>query len=544
VSTQDAASRIAFEAAEQRVLGRLRIATPARSPRRRAARVAIAAALFAVTFAARLAIDDPSALIANFYVIPIVIVAVEFGTRGGVLGTGVAMVLVVAWGVINDVDVNALGYSSRGAVLLVAGTMVGRFSDRLRLDIAQRQRTQHDLALYADELERANDRLTLSVQRLEAFSEIAKAVGGETELERVLTLIAARGRAIVGARSVLVCLADGDELVAIGAGAPQRLARGDSLAGEVTTGGVPLRIVASDRRLEHDVLLRGAEAAILVPLVFQGEILGVLVGIDRSDGRPFEPGDEQLLLSVAASAATAVATARSVAAEHLRLSLEAAEHERAHWARELHDETLQGLTGVRMVLGAGLGRDDQAALRRAAEAADAHLDAEIRRLRELITELRPAALDDLGLGPAIESLAHRQAAAGGFALDVGLELGTHAAPRSGELEGAVYRIVQEALSNVVHHAEAAHVTLSVRQGPAAITVAVTDDGCGFEPGASTEGFGLAGMRERALLLGGSFSVDSAAGGPTSVTAAVPLHRGVDLRSLSPASSSAGRPTTS
>ena len=72
----------------------------------------------------------------------------------------------------------------------------------------------------------------------------------------------------------------------------------------------------------------------------------------------FEDEDEQLLMSIAASAATAVATARSVAAARLRLSLEAADQARARWARELHDETLQGLTGVRMVLSAGLARDD------------------------------------------------------------------------------------------------------------------------------------------------------------------------------------------
>ena len=129
-------------------------------------------------------------------------------------------------------------------------------------------------------------------------------------------------------------------------------------------------------------------------------------------------------MSVAASAATAVATARSVAAARLRLSVEAADQARARWARELHDETLQGLTGVRMVLSAGLARDDFDALRRAAETADAHLAEEMRKLRDLIAELRPAALDDLGLGPAIESLAKRQAAIGGFAVELDVELGS------------------------------------------------------------------------------------------------------------------------
>ncbi len=165
----------------------------------------------------------------------------------------------------------------------------------------------------------------------------------------------------------------------------------------------------------------------------------MLAGINGDGERAFDEEDEQLLMSVAASAATAVATARSVAAARLRLSVEAADQARARWARELHDETLQGLTGVRMVLSAGLARDDGAALRRAADTADAHLGEEMRKLRDLIAELRPAALDDLGLGPAIESLAKRQAAIAGFAVDVAVDLESERrlAP---DTETAIYRI--------------------------------------------------------------------------------------------------------
>src|SRR5207253_10937416 len=124
-------------------------------------------------------------------------------------------------------------------------------------------------------------------------------------------------------------------------------------------------------------LARDATAAFRVPLFFRGEPLGVLAGINGPGERAFSEEDEQLLMSVAASAATAVATARSVAAARLRLSVEAADQARARWARELHDETLQGLTGVRMVLSAGLARDDLAALHGAAETADAHLAEEM-----------------------------------------------------------------------------------------------------------------------------------------------------------------------
>ena len=220
--------------------------------------------------------------------------------------------------------------------------------------------------------------------------------------------------------------------------------------------GRPRRAEAAADAAQLEQLAPDATEAILVPLVFRGETLGVLAGINGAGERRFDEEDEQLLMSVAASAATAVATARSVAAARLRLSVEAADQARARWARELHDETLQGLTGVRMVLSAGLARDDTGALRGAAETADSHLGEEMRKLRDLIAELRPAALDDLGLGPAIESLAKRQAAIAGFAVEV--DIGLDSERRlAHDTETAIYRIVQEGLSNAVKHARAGQV---------------------------------------------------------------------------------------
>jgi signal transduction histidine kinase len=492
---------------------------------RRGVVLAAAAALFAVTFAARLAIKDPDALIANFYVVPIALLAIEFGARAGVLGAAMALGLVFAWSAIQTVHVDALGYTARVAALLVTGAIVGRFSERLRADVAERKRAQRNLSLYADQLGAANQQLAQSVERLEAFAEIARAVGGETDLERVLTLILDHGREIVAARSLLICLPEGEQLVAVTYGARAeashpRMDVRDSLAGDVLLGGRPLRVSSEDSPNRLDQLLRGARTALLVPMIFRGETLGVLAGLDRDDGREFADEDEQLLLSVAASAATAVATARSVAAERLRLSIDAAEQARGRWARELHDQTLQGLAGARMVLSAGLARDDPAALRRAAQTADAHIGVEMRSLRDLITELRPAALDDLGLGPAIESLAKRQAAAAGFTVDMDIEFGVSERPR--EVENAIYRIVQEALSNVAKHAGAERARLQVRQLAGRVEVTVQDDGCGFTPEGPSEGFGLIGMRERAQLLGGQLSLTSAEGGPTRVTAVLPL----------------------
>ena len=521
------ARQIELEAAQRRVVERLKATAPTRrSPARRAAIFALAAVLFAMAFAARLAVNDPNALLANFYIVPIAVLAIAFGMRVGVLAAAVAFVLVPAWSVINSVHVDALGYVSRGAAFFVTGVVVGGFSDRLRRDIAERQDAQRDLALYADQLEGSNRDLARSVGRLEAFAEIARAVGGETDLERILSLILAHGREIVAASTLVVYLPDGGELAAVSDAARRsesqpRLPLDGSLAGQVLLSGLPRHVGSGTDSSQLEQLAPDATEAILVPLVFRGETLGVLAGINGAGERTFNDEDEQLLMSVAASAATAVATARSVAAARLRFSVEAADQARARWARELHDETLQGLTGVRMVLSAGIAREDAGALRRAADTADAHLGEEMRKLRDLIAELRPAALDDLGLGPAIESLAKRQAAIAGFAVDLNIRLDSEHRLAQ-DTETAIYRIVQEALSNAVKHARAGHVKLRVSQLPDRVQLVVDDDGCGFEPGGSGAGFGLIGMRERALLAGGRLWVTSAAGGPTSISAVLPL----------------------
>ena len=517
--------QLATESAERRVRHDLqaRVFTP--SLRRRQAVVAVAAILFAATFVVRLAVSDPSTLIANFYTVPIALLAVEFGLWAGLASAALALLLVYAWGAVETVDVGPLGYASRGAAFLCVGGLVGHYAERLRRDIAARQRAQHELALHTDELERSNTRLAQSVVRLEAYAAIARAVGGETDLDRVLELILEHGREIAMARGLLVCLRERDELRVVTSSAlaspdaPDTLGL-DTLAGEVLGSRRPRRVTADENAIALEQLSPGARDAVLVPLTYRGETLGVLVGIDHVGSGTFAEGDEQLLLSVAASAATAVATARSVAADRLRLSIDASEQARERWARELHDDTLQGLGGVRMVLSAALDRDDPTTLERAVEAAHDHLGVEVQRLRELITELRPAALDDLGLGPAIDSLADRQASAAGFAVQV--EVALRGIRLSRDTESAIYRLVQEALTNAAKHARPEHVLVRVRQNSAVVTVRVEDDGCGFEPAAVHEGFGLVGMRERAVLAGGHLSVESTPGGPTRVRAEFPL----------------------
>jgi len=380
--------------------------------------------------------------------------------------------------------------------------------------------------------ERRRDELERAVRGLRATSDIATAIGGEIELDHVLELIAKRGRALVDARSLVIMLREGDELV-VNASAGHveqrpgtRLAISTSTSGQVLKRGRPERIGDVGSRLgispsEFGVL--DAHTALMVPMVYRGEAVGVLAAFDRGEeSDSFSEEDEQLLRTFAASAATAVALAQSVLAERLRSSMAAADVERRRWARELHDETLQGLGGLRLMLSAALRRDDPETERAAMRDAVERIELEIENLRAIITELRPAALDELGLRTALETLVERMRAQTGLAIGARLEL---AEAQGGErleeeVEIAVYRIVQEALTNVAKHAHANTVELAVREQGDALEISVEDDGCGFDPETVKRGFGMAGMRERVSLGGGTLSIRSGPEG-TSLHASLP-----------------------
>ncbi len=386
--------------------------------------------------------------------------------------------------------------------------------------------------------ERRREEAEKASRGLEATRDVAIAIGQEIALEHVLELIVKRGRALVGARSLVIMLRDGAELVVQASAGHVRGMRGvrlpiaDSTSGQVLEHRRPERItdVASRLRIAPSEFgVADAQTALLVPMIYRGEALGVLAAFDRGeDGSVFGEDDEQMLRTFAASAATAVALAQSVQADRLRSSLAAADAERRRWARELHDETLQGLGSLRLLLSSALRCDDPqrapATMREAVE----HIEREIENLRAIITELRPAALDELGLRAAIESLLDRHREEGGLHIDSELVLPGPSREEDRldeDLETAVYRLVQEALTNVAKHAHAKRVRIAVSESDGELLVEVQDDGGGFDPQAVSDGFGLAGMRERVSLAGGTLNVHSDERG-TLVRACLPAsHRG-------------------
>ena len=142
------------------------------------------------------------------------------------------------------------------------------------------------------------------------------------------------------------------------------------------------------------------------------------------------------------------------------------------------------------------------------------------KLRSLITELRPAALDEIGLQPALQALAERSASRAGISIDAKLELNGHLDCPA--LETTVFRLVQEGLTNVARHAEAETVELEVRTDSETVSVLLRDDGVGFDPAEESTGFGLRGVRERVKLARGRIEVDSAPGSGTVIRAELPL----------------------
>lgn len=356
--------------------------------------------------------------------------------------------------------------------------------------------------------------LERAVHGLEATTEIARAVGGETDRARVLETIAKRARALVGARSLLVLLHEGARCV-VAAAAGECGAEPSGRHVEID-GESPAAALAGVRGIGIE-----ARAALLAPLEFRGRALGAIVALDRlEEGPDFYPEDARLLNSAAASAATAVATVQSVTEERLRQSLQATERERARWARELHDSILQGLGSRRVALSSALKSGDTARLTNAVEEAIGEISRDVEDLRALISELRPATLDQLGLLAALEDLAERVGQGSEIEIDVGLEI--DAERLDGELETVVYRLAQEALNNVAKHSRAGRAQLRVRGDAERLAVLVSDDGEGFDPTAATSGFGLAGMRERIELAGGELQIESRPGAGARVVASVPL----------------------
>jgi signal transduction histidine kinase len=370
-------------------------------------------------------------------------------------------------------------------------------------------------------------------KQLESLNEVGNALATETDLDRLLDLVARRLRELLGARLVTVLLPAGAGELRFAAVAGeggeellrQTITRAGSKSGRVLEFGRSERVdsVLDDPDVDHEATrLIGARSGLWVPLLVRGRAIGVLAAHDKLGGDVrFADGDVRLAETFATRASLAVDLSERIAQDSLRRVVETQELERRRLARELHDETGQALASILLGLKALDEKTDDAAARTSIEELRELVVATLQDVRRLAVELRPSALDDFGLVAALERLADSFAEQSGISVDFQAALADERLPAAAET--ALYRIVQESLTNVVKHAQARRVSILLTRNDGAVKAVVEDDGRGFDPERIREdGFGLVGMRERLALLGGRLEIESARDAGTTVAAEVPV----------------------
>jgi two-component system, NarL family, sensor histidine kinase DevS len=371
------------------------------------------------------------------------------------------------------------------------------------------------------------------VHQIEAVDELTLGVLEERDMSRLLDLVARRLRELIGARRVLVSVPDpsgGFRVVAAdGEGVT------DLIGYIVPSESKTTRVLARVKSERIDSLLEDLEvdqasarrvgglSALFIPVVSHQEALGVISVFNKDGPDPrFTNEDLRLAEAFSTRAALAIHLSRRVARDTFDAILDAEETERSRIARELHDETGSALSGVLL----GLTAIDQAATLLEARQASAALRETARTALEHVArmafELRPPTLDEFGLVPALKDLSRGLAERGGPKVDLNLDLAT-AERLPPKVETALFRITQEALTNVVKHADAKTVQITFARQERSVVLTVDDNGRGFSRAQARGGhFGLVGMRERTASVNGALDIKSEPGAGTRLTVEIPL----------------------
>ena len=361
-------------------------------------------------------------------------------------------------------------------------------------------------------------------RQLEALNEVSEALVGEADLHQLLHLAASRLCSLLDARVVMIQLPtpDGASLTveaAEGENATRllglRLDRERSKSGRTLLRRRSERIdsLIDDPEVDQTApRLVEATSALYVPLVVRDRALGVVVVYDKRErDHRFSDVDMRTAQAFANRAALAIDLSERTGRETVRALIDGQESERKRLARELHDETGQALVSILFELKAvekEIGEEPVARIRSSVTSA-------LSDVRRLTTALRPPSLDDFGLEPALAQLTHQVAERSG--IDIELHVSLTERTLTTDQETALYRITQEALTNIVKHANASSVSILVTANEHTVRAVIEDNGVGFATDHVRDGaLGLVGMRERVLLLDGRLDIESAAGRGTTL----------------------------
>lgn len=448
---------------------------------------------------------------------------------GFVIGSGV-------WRMFEGSGPALLG-AGLGLIALACGAGAGRQVRRLYRNERAR----------AEQLAAANRSLAEKEAELQAVLEVIEAVSGSLHPDTVLDDALDRSLKVTGLDAGAVYLLDraGEELVLAGhrnvppslRQAGHRLPVGGSVLGTVVEQGQP-RIIADvgvEPRFQLTSSLHadgiGRMSAVAAPLASEGRILGAMT-LTSLDGRRVNDRDLRILTAVASSVAGALEKARlheSVrrADEARRMLLArlvaAQEDERARIAADIHDDSIQIMSAVNLRMGIVRRNVTDPEEARGLERLENTVRLAIARLRHLLFELRPPALDQEGLGPALHTCLEQLEQQFGLVGHLENRL-TNEPP--GQARIVLYRIAQEAMANVRKHARASHVEVILESTDGGARVRVRDDGVGFSTDESDQPepghMGLTSMRERAEMAGGWCRVKSAPDSGTEVVAWLPV----------------------
>ncbi len=489
-----------------------------------------------------------------FLVLPVAYAGYVFRVGGGTISLAVAVAIMLPQALITRQLTEVL--LQMGGVVLVGG-MVNFWFESYRREQTHRQVAMQSLEATKQQLQESLALADRNAERLEAINRVSEIVSQTLELSEVLSAAVDTVRNLLKLDVALIFLVDERtqelELRACRgvssafAEGLRGLKVGEGFNGTVALTGQPLHIEDSslDARLTREVVRQeNLRAQLIIPLKAKDKVVGTLSVASRH-ARQFDEDEVDLLMVIGRQVGMAIENSRMYQLErsmarqekqvqrtlryYLRQVTRAQEEERQRIAQELHDDTVQALVILQhqldeVVAGSGnLPREVTARLENIRQQIG-QIAGSVRRFSQ---DLRPSLLDDLGLLPALEWLTADVSRMSG--IDVEMKVSGTPSRFPPETELVLFRIVQEALRNVWKHSHATRATVSVEFDTGKTVLTVQDDGIGFTIPGSIEDLalagklGLAGMRERAQLIGARLNIESEPGIGTTIRAEMPVY---------------------